>query len=202
MSDINWPTTGRAFTQFNWDEGLAFDVQITIARAGNLSTRMLPGWRWVATLGVPDESVVYRRDRQALEALLARMRGGVNRLAMYNPAKVLPAGTLRGSPTVASPGAVKGASSIALTNCNGSLFAGDLIGLAGQRVMVSQDTDPVGGAMTVPFEPPLRGNVGAGTAVVYDRPRSLFVPQEPTLMLPYRGTEFPGFSVALIEGWT
>lgn len=200
MSTINWPTTGRAFTQVQYDEGLAWDVEITVARAGNVITQQLPGWRWKAVVRVPDEWVGNRAERQKLEALHARLRGGANRLAMFNPAKVVRVGTLSGSPLVKTAIGV-GASAVVLKNCNGTVAEGDLLGLGGQRVMVVAPASPVSGEMTVTFEPPCREAVGADTAVVWDRPTSEFILANPEQLYPYASSGFPGFAFELIEAW-
>lgn len=201
MATITWPTSGRAFAGIQYDEGVVWDVELTISRAGNAKTRLLPGWRWRATLAVPDDTLANRADRQRVEALVMRLRGGHNRLAMFNPAKAIRVGTLTGSPLVKTA-AAQGASSVVLKSVVGNVREGDLLGIGTQRVLVSADADPVAGEMTVSFEGPLREAVGADTPVVWDRPTSLFI-LEPgaDVMFPYQGSRFGGFSLSLIEVW-
>lgn len=197
---IAWPTTGRAFTQIQYDEGLVWDVEITVARAGNVITQMLPGWRWKAVVRVPDEYLNNRADRQKLEALHMRLRGGAVRLSMFNQAKTVRVGTLTGAPLVKTAIGI-GATSVVLKNCNGTVAEGDLLGLGGQRVMVVGPASPVSGEMTVVFEPPTRQAVGADTAVIWDRPTSDFILTSAEQLYPYAGSSFPGFAFEMIEGW-
>lgn len=201
MATIVWPTSGRAFQQVEYSEGVAWDIELTITRAGNAKTRMMPGWRWRAVLAVPADVVAWRAERQQLEALILSLRGGHNRLQMFNPAKVVRVGTLSGTPLVKTS-VGQGASSVVLKSVVGNVRRGDLLGLGTQRVMVTADADPVAGEMTVQFEGPVREAVGADTPVVWDRPTSLFIIEPGTdIQFPYQGTGFAGFSVPLIEVW-
>lgn len=201
MATINWPTSGRAFSLAQYDEGLEWNVQISAGRAGNVTTRAVPGIRWLATLLIPDETVANDLYRGQLEALLATLDGGENRLAMFNLARPLPNGTLTGSPTVSGSHAA-GVSSIALANCNGTLLRGDRIGIAGQRFLVTADATPSGNAMTVSVRPKVRVALSGGAAVVWDKPTSLFIPTTPKVIVPYRANVRPGFAVELMEVWS
>lgn len=201
MATIAWPTSGRAFTQVQYDEGIVWDLQLTTTRAGNAKTRLLPGWRWRASIAIPPDVLTWRAERQQLEALILRLRGGHNRLAMFNPAKVTRVGTLSGTPAVKTA-ILAGASSVVLKNCNGNVRRGDLLGIGGQRVMVVADADPVAGEMTVTFEGPARQDVGADTLVDWERPTSLFIPEPGSeIVFPYAGASFGGFSLSLVEVW-
>lgn len=111
---LDWPTEGRE-AHANIDEGLDVDVSMNVARAGNISMRMLPGWRWTGVLAVPDEGLNNRRSRQKVESLMTRWVAGANRMRLYNVARPAPLGTLRGAPTL-SASAAKGATSIQITD--------------------------------------------------------------------------------------
>jgi hypothetical protein len=200
MSIITWPTSGRAHDAAQFSEALAFDVEITVARAGNVTTRMLPGWRWRASIAMPPETKANRVYRQQLEAFIAKLRGGANWLAMFNPAKPTPLGTLTGSPLVKVAAGI-GDTAVSLKACNGGLLRGDLISMAGQRVMVVADVTPVASEMTVTVEPPLRAAIGVDTPVIWDRPLSNFVMTSPEVFFPYDGSGYPGFGIELIEAW-
>jgi hypothetical protein len=58
------------------------------------------------------------------EVLVLQLRGRVNTLAAFDPVRVAPAGTLRGSPVLDAPVAA-GATSMVLTNAVGTLKRGD-----------------------------------------------------------------------------
>lgn len=201
MATITYPTTGRAFLQVQWEEGLEFDIQANRARAGNTTTRELPGARWMATLGVPEDSVPFLRERRQLDALLTRLRGGANRLSMYNPALPAPLGGLTG--TVVTSGAVGvGANTVTLTGITGgALWRGDLFAFGGQRFMVALDATPSGGSATVTFEPPHRFGASNGAAVTLDRPRTTFMLDTRRVPFNWQGSRLGAYSVPLIETW-
>jgi hypothetical protein len=197
---ITMPTTGRAFEAMQYSEGLSFDVQITIARAGNVITRTLPGWRWRMAVAFPPESKANRVYRQQLEAIVAQLRGGGNWLAMFNPSKPAPVGGLTGAPLVKVAVSI-GDTTASLKSCNAGVVRGDVLKIGNQRVMVVADATPAGGDMTVVFEPPARQAVGVDTAVVWSRPTSNYVLSAPEVLFPYDGNGFPGFGIECVEVW-
>lgn len=197
MADISWPTTvSRAFAPEAQDEGLEWDVEITTARNGRITTRALPGARWVCTLRIAEDSMPFLTDRRQLEAFLATLRGGANRLLLWNLLTPAPRGTMRGSPTLAATAAA-GATSCSITGVGGTtLLRGDRIGIGGQRVMVVADASLNG---TVQFEPALRAAASSGSAVVWDKPTTTYVLKSPRTDFPARGDKLPGFSIELVE---
>lgn len=96
-----------------------------------------------------------------------------------------------------------GMNDIALTNCNGGLLAGDIIGVAGQMFEVSESVEPSGGAMVVRVNGPVRVAASAGTAVVWDRPTISWIARGnvsgPYPYLP--GGIRPAFSIDLVESY-
>jgi hypothetical protein len=118
MATEIWPTGDPAFRLLQYDEGLEWNVQVSAGRAGNVTTRSLPGIRWLGALYIPPETVANDIYRGRVEALIAKLDGGENRLAMFNLARPVPNGTLRGSPTISGAHAT-GVSSIVLANCTG-----------------------------------------------------------------------------------
>ncbi len=202
MATITWPSSGRAFQGAKYDEGLEGNVVISPGRNGNVSAVVIPGNRWMASVVIAKDSVAYDTERGQLEALIATLRHGENRLAIWNLGRPRPNGTLQsGSPTLSGTAAV-GATSLALTGCSGSLLRGDRIAAAGQRFIVTADQSPSGGDMTVSVWPPVRSSIGSSTALVYDKPTSLYIPSEPRFMFPYEGTERPAIALELMEVWT
>lgn len=198
MADITWPTSGRAFAPEAQDEGVEWDVEITVARNGRIFTRALPGARWVCTLKIPEDVVAYLTERRQLEALLMSLRGGANRLLLWNLLTPSPRGTLNGSPTL-SAGASAGATSISVTGASGkTLLRGDriAIGSGGQRVMVIADAT-LDGAVTI--EPALRAAASLGTAVVWDKPTTTYVLRDARNVFPARADKLPALSIDLVE---
>jgi len=196
MADITWPTTGRAFAMARQDEGVEWDVQLTKSRSGKVTTFGLPGARWTCSVHVPADTVASLRERRQLEMLKLQLKGGANRLLLWNLLTPAPLGTMRGTPTV--NGAVAaGATSLAITGAAGTtLLRGDRIGVGGQRVMVTADASLNG---TVQFLPPLRVAVSNGSAVVWDKPTTRYVLTDPMDVFPVDGTMLPGFSFNLVE---
>lgn len=196
MADITWPTSGRAFAMARQDEGVEWDVQLTKSRSGKVTTFGLPGARWTCSVHVPHDTVAHLVERRQLEMLKLQLKGGANRLLLWNLLTPAPLGTMRGTPTV--NGAVAaGATSLAITGAaSTTLLRGDRIGVGGQRVMVTADANLNG---TVQFLPPLRVAVSNGTAVVWDKPTTRYVLTEPRDVFPVDGTMLPGFSFDLVE---
>jgi hypothetical protein len=203
MASISWPTSGRISAAMEYHEGLQWDVEINVMRNGRAHTRVLPGARWVGEIFVPEDTVSYLVERRQLEALLVQLEGGNVRLNLWNLLTPTPLGTLQtGTPQVASAMAA-GAKSVALKNCLGGLNRGDRFqfGSTGQRVIATNDTTPASGNMTVTFEPAARLAAAVDLNIVYVRPYTGFILQTPENLFPYRRSQLPGFSVALVEGY-
>jgi len=195
MTTKSWPAQFRTETV---DYGIEFDVQITTMRNGRIYTYGLPGARWTATLTFPDDAE--GGQRPALEAFLASLKGGVNRLSMGHLGRKFPNGTLRGSPILSGAHSA-GAEQLALTNANGTLKEGDIIGLPGQLLMVVGGGSSVSGNLTVQVTPPLFSGYTNGTPVTWNQPATLWIPRTSTLgPFPYRAGQYrPGFSIDFVE---
>jgi len=173
---------------------------MTRSRSGKYSTFEMPGASWVMTLTFPN-SAEYM-DRPRVEALVTSLRGGANRLSAPHFGRPIPNGTLRGAPRLAAA-VVAGAGTLSLKDCNGTLRAGDFIGLGGQLLMVEADASPVGGNMTVIVNPAVRRAQAVNAAVAWDSPHILWVlDEQDAVKYPYRpGRYRPSFSIELIEDW-
>jgi hypothetical protein len=195
MTTKTWPSQFKTETV---DYGIEFDVQITTMRNGRLYTYGLPGARWTATLTFPDD--LETGIRPALEAFLASLKGGVNRLQMGHLGRKVPNGTMRGSPTL-NGGHAAGTEQLSLTNVNGTLKEGDIIGLPGQMLMVTAGSAPVTGNMVIQVTPPLFSGFAGGTPVTWSQPTTLWIPRSSTLgPFPYRAAQYrPGFSMDFVE---
>lgn len=193
MSTIAWPA---GVVPASADYGIEYDVQISVMRSGRVDTYGLPGARWTAVLSFKP---AYDAARAPVEALIASLRGGARRLSMPYFGRRAPNGTLRGSPILSSPTTV-GANVIALTNCNGGVKAGDILGLGTQLLMVEEDADPSGGDMTIKISPCVRTVYSAATAVVWDAPTCLWIPRSSVAgPFPYLPGPRPSFSIELVE---
>lgn len=196
MTIIAWPTT---FQVSAFDLSIAYDVQIVVSRNGRVTTYGLPGARWSATLTFPNQNET--NGRPAVEALLVSLKGGANRLSMHHLGRKQPNGTLRGAP-VLNGAHLAGAEQLTLKNAFGTLKAGDMIGVPNQLLMVTADATASSGFMTVQTEPPLFSGYTDGTTVTWDKPTTLWIPQQATAgPFPYRpgNTQRPGFSIDLVE---
>lgn len=197
MADITWPnSTGRAWGLVRYTETARWNVELTKSRNGKVYTSYLPGMRYAVTLTVPEDSIEGLADRGLLMALLQKLRGGSNRLLIWNLMRPAPLGTMRGSPVV-SASAAANAYQVSVSG-SGTLLPGDRIGFGagGQRVEVVEPVT-LGGPVT--FEPPLRAPVTAGTAVVWDRPLLRLVLTTPDLPDAYEKTRLPGFALDFVE---
>lgn len=104
MADVTWPfaTGDRDFAPEGFDEAVEFNVELTTARSGRVTTLSLPGARWRCTLQFPATTVARLVQRRQLEAFWASLRGGADRLLLHNLLTPEPLGTMRGTVTLAA----------------------------------------------------------------------------------------------------
>lgn len=159
--------------------GFSFGYQNTVIvspspHTGRARTLEIPGWRWVAELYY---STLTADESGELKALLVKLRGGANRLSLFEFGNPVPRGTLRGSPVLAAPIAY-GDESMSVTCGSGmTIRKGDMLGLtSGQLVMALDDATAAPTTLTVPFGPPARAAVAGGQAVTWNQPTANFVP--------------------------
>ncbi|MFM1991283.1 MAG: hypothetical protein RJA99_4240 [Pseudomonadota bacterium] len=192
MATITLPNT-RVYTPATADWGLE-TATLTAQSPTDLSVQTVDmlASRWVCSLAfTPHQNA----ERAAVESLMAQMRGQGNRLSMGHPLRRVPRGTMRGTPTLTSTASAL-ASTIAITG-TGTLLAGDMLGIGGELVMVTADNPSLS---AVPIAPFLRASKAAGTAVVWDWPRTLFIPRESgATRVPLGPRVSPGFSLDLVE---
>lgn len=205
MADYTWPFSDSdpRYLCEAFDEALEFNVELSVSRSGRVSTLSLPGARWRATMQFPDtdlSELVYRRQ---IEAFLLSLRGGADRLLMWNPLTPQPLGTMRGFVTLTAAVAA-GAASAQITGgapaASTTLLRGDRIAFGGQRVVLTADATANGsGVMTVAFQPPHRLGAASGATVTLTRPVTTYVLSQPVVQMAARGERLPGFAVELIE---
>lgn len=179
-----------------------FDLAGTSESTGAEQGRLLGPPRWSMQLVQPPSMTL--RDAGRWQALLMKLRGKVNRLAAFDPVRVAPAGTLRGSPTLTSDIAI-GATSLAISGTTGTLLQGDLLQIGtgigtSQLVMVVEDGSHAG----VTFEPPTRIAFTSTTAITWNRPLAYFRLAGETSNWAYgpAGKVVTGMSLDLVEAWS
>ncbi len=110
------------------------------------------------------------------EAFIDSFRGQVNVSNLYHFARPIPAGTVRGTLTLVAS-AAQGASIIRVTGCtpsDGSLLAGDMLGIGGLLLRVASNCAAVAGVITVPIVNRLRAAQSSGAAVTWNMPTAPF----------------------------
>ena len=205
MADYTWPfsDSDARYLCEAFDEALEFNVELSVSRSGKVSTLSLPGARWRATMQFPDTGLSELVTRRQIEAFLLSLRGGADRLLMWNPLTPQPLGTMRGPVTLAAA-VLAGATTAQITGgapaASTTLLRGDRIAIGGQRVVLTADATANGsGVMTVSFQPAHRSGAASGLTVTLTRPTTKYVLTQPVVQMPARGDRLPAFAVELVE---
>jgi hypothetical protein len=174
MSTITYPS-GLLYTPTSCEWGIRSATTVwTSPYNGETTTVERAGARLVASLDFNNQA---EANRGRIEAVFAQLRGRANRLAMYNFKRPRPQGTVRGTATLNGT-VTAGATTLVLSGAtvNGTLFAGDWLGIGGQvRMVVADATANGSGAVTVQIEPPLRLGATTGATVNFEKPTALFI---------------------------
>lgn len=168
------------------------------ALGGQIRTFEVPGTRLISVITYGIQTAAERAEIAGWWAFAGMRR---NRVRLGHLGVPIPRGTMRGNPlvkTAVSPGA----ESVVLKSMNGTLLRGDWIGLSDGMHVVGDTVTPNGSNEgTVPISPQIRTTVAADSAVVWDRPTSLFLcTQNPEIPFSGPGAQ-PSFSVRLVETW-
>lgn len=182
-----------------------YDMVESSDATGAENARLFGPPRWRASLLSPS---AMRANRAAQwEALVLRLRGSINRLAVHDPVRPVPLGSMRGSPVLAATAAA-GADTASIT-ATGTLLAGDWLqfgtGLgSSQLVKVMEDATASAGAIAVQFEPPLRKAYAAGTVVTWDKPLAYYraIGNAPSWTYSKNGLASGGFALDLLEAFS
>lgn len=161
---------------------------------GAVESIEFPGERWELSLTLPPRRAANGGEA---EAFFARLAGGVERVRVWHFLRPQPAGSMRGTPTLAAS-AVRGDRTLAV-NTTGTLRAGDLFKVGGQVFMVFQDCAPVAGVLTVPLVQRVRAALTAGAAVGWDKPTILCIAPAMTASAAYSPGVLAGPAVELQE---
>lgn len=143
------------------------------------------------------------------KSLLMQLRGRVNQIAIWDMARPVPTGTMRGTmilPTGAAQGDNTLSISTDVSQAFKTLVQGDMLGVGSgitqQVVMVVADaTANASGNVTVTVEPSLRNAFAASASVTWDKPKALFRRNDSKSSWKYTGHMAEGFSLSLIEDW-
>ncbi len=142
-----------------------FDVAETSPETGDTAVNAGAPARWTCTLR--SASWLTLDEAAEWEAMLLRLRGGINYLAVYDVLRPAPRGTMRGAPVLRDPVA-RGDSTAVLTNVVGTLKTSDWLQF-GTGVGTSQLVkllEPVSSAVLTPTSAGWVNNVaGAATWV-------------------------------------
>lgn len=184
-----------------------FDLEFPGGDTGTSQVRVLAPPRWTCALVAPQwlrstEAAVWRD-------LILRLQGRINQLAVYDFDHTAPAGTMRGTLTLASAVAA-GDVSISVTGGVGqagtTLLAGDWIGIGSggtrQLVNVAADATANGsGVIALTISQPSRWAQSSGSGVTWDKPTALFCQRSSQNGWSREGNVRNGHSLDLIERW-
>lgn len=163
-----------------------------------------PVWEVV----IEASAVQYESDAGAWKSLGLMLRGQTNQLAIWDMARPVPLGTMRGT-LLFSANAAQGATTIVLvdaTQANKTLLQGDLIGFGTgttqQVVMVVADAAATaGGVITLTVEAALRNAFTAGDAATWDKPKALYRRTSSKFGWANQENNASGFMLDLVEDW-
>ena len=208
MSIISLPT-GLLLGAFSIGQK-RYDLVEMSDSGGSVAARLIGPPRWVVGIASPERMSL--ANGAIWEAMIVKLCGQVNHLAVYDLVKAAPLGTCRGTMTLNAL-AAQGATSIviAVTGQNGlTLLTGDWLqigsGTGGQLVKVMADATANAATITVTIEPPIRPAAGfaGGTAVTWDKPLGHYklASQAPIWNYDPGSLSVGGFAIDLLEQWT
>jgi hypothetical protein len=189
---------------------MRYDLDESSDSTGEQAGRLLGPPRWMLSIASPE--VLPTEDAVVWESLLLRLRGRNNHFAMYDEARPVPRGTMRGALTLSGAHAA-GATSLVITGGAGqaakTLLTGDWMQVGtgvgtSQLVKAMADSTANGsGVITVQIEPPLRRAFGSGAGVTWDRPVTYYKAAASMSQWEYVTTYLQsGFAFDGLESWT
>jgi hypothetical protein len=210
MAIITWPAALAVPAECSISQA-RYDMAENSDATGHRADRLFGPPRWRMALRSIDAFTLAQAG--VYEAMLLKLRGSVNHLAMFDPARQAPQGTLRGTLTLTGSHAA-GATSLVIAAGAGqagkTLLQGDWLQLSSgvgtsQLIKAVADATADGaGAITATIEPPLRIGFAGGTTVTWDKPLGYYK-QLGTPQWSYRpGMRYKqaGFALDLLESWT
>lgn len=171
-------------------------VQFRSPIGGRVEAIEFPGAFWKASITLPDMPL---DEASYAEAFFSRVAGGVERVLVPYWLRLVPAGTLRGFPTL-SVAAMQGALSVSIIG-SGTLKGGDMIGVGGELLQVFDDCASVSGIITVPLVNRVRSvSLAAGSAVAWDAPTASMLVPSLSNTANYAPGIMSGMAIDLEEG--
>jgi hypothetical protein len=160
---------------------------------------------WAVTLESPAGR---EADGGGWQSLIMQLCGKTNQLALWNHARPVPRGTMRGTMTLNSD-AAQGAKTLSIVASGENaktLVQGDMLGIGSlltqQVVMVVADATSNGsGVISVTVEPALRNAFSSGESVTWNKPSALFRRVDSKSGWNYYGSVVEGFMLDLREDW-
>lgn len=153
---------------------ISYDMVESSDATGSEAIRTFGPPRWKASLAGGTDMTLAQASMW--EALVLQLKRGINCLAIWDPVRPLPQGTMRGTPTLLGA-ASAGSQTFTLTGSTGTLNVGDWMQVGAgvgtsqlvKLVLSTANTGNGAGALCT-FEPALRIPYAAGTAVTLQYP--------------------------------
>ena len=201
MSVITFPSNVWV-SRMRWEQ-MRMDLSHTSPQTGVSQSVVYGLPRWKVSLEIDRMN---EDDTGAIKALLMKLRGQINQLALWDVGRPKPIGTITGSLQFGSSGSLGDTSITIAGGTNGQTFkAGDWIGVGEdqtrQLVMVTDDATVSSGSVTVNIEPPLRSNHLVSAPIIIDKPTALFRIANTAQGWDSEGQYVTGFTLDLIEDW-
>ena len=185
-----------------------YDFTESSDASGDEAARLLGPPRWSMSLRSVDALTLV--EAGLWESVLLKLRGRVNHLALYDPVRSAPQGTLRGTPTLNAT-VLAGVTTIVLAGVStgATLLPGDWLQIGSgvgtsQLIKIVAAATESGGTLAATFEPPLRNGYTAGAAITWDKPLAYFKQTTPA-QWSYRPAPMyraSAYTLDLIESWT
>ena len=198
MSVIDWPNLPVA--QFSWGQQ-RYDIAFNSMFGSQAVEASAPGW--AVNMQSPSGLAA---NGGAWQALGMQLRGKTNQLALWNIARPVPLGTMRGTMTL-NTSANQGDTSLSIVasgQASKTLLQGDFLGIGSlltQHVVmvVSDATSDGSGVISVTIEPALRNSFASGESVTWDKPKALFRRVDSKFSWQHSAAIVEGFSLDLVE---
>lgn len=201
MAVIAWPYTDPAFGVAEFWFGIRSNVEVRTARNFRIRRSVLPGTRFVCRIVLIPSPEGPSGWQPRVEAFVMSLEGQTNSVLLHHMHRPVPAGTMRGSPTISSL-VPRGARSMSIVGTSGETLAvGDVIGVptdAGQQLVELTGVSGTG-TVAVTFAGPLGAAAQAGGVIVWNRPESEFILTDSAVMVGYVAGEHPGVALEFVE---
>ena len=193
---VDWPQASWCTPQrVEW--GLESRILVTrsiFSGAAQTADTPFKRWRVVMTL-----NNVRREEQGYREGLISSIRASSARVRLWHHGRERPVGTIGGVVTTNAP--VAQFATTAQFNCTTgmTIVRGDMFRIGSTLVQATQSHTAAAGVIVCEFAPPLRQAVGAGVAVVYERPTADFILMDNYNPVPTEAAHGPAFALSFDE---